>query len=207
MIQQVNLYQDILNKNQSKPVINNHIYGLVLVLLLFLGFSLYLQIDQNNTKESIQKAQQQLRDAEIEVQQLRSQYPSQQTDPLITQEISRLQNILTSLSQVVYLLSDNESDQTQGFSKYFSALAKQSISDVWLTDININAEQNNLSLQGSTFKSEKIPLFLQKLHQESVFNGRTFATLTVSQTKEMPKQLDFYVSTTVKTSEKAGSNE
>jgi hypothetical protein len=207
MIQQINLYQDVLNKNQSKPVASTHTYGVVLTLLLFLGFSIYLLIDQSNTKERLQKAQQQLSDAEIEVQQLQVQYPSQQVDPLITQEISRLQNILTSLSQVVYLLSDNKSDQTQGFSKYFSALAKQSISDVWITDININAEQNNLSLQGSTFKSEKIPVFLQKLHNEPAFTGRTFATLTVSKTKETSKQLDFYVGTTVKTSEKANSNE
>lgn len=207
MIQQINLYQDILNKNQSKPVVNSYTYGLVLALLLLLGFSIYLFIDQNNTKESLQKAQQQLSDTEIEIQNLRIQYPQQQADPLITQEISRLQNILSSLSQVVYLLSDNKSDQTQGFSRYFSALARQSISDVWLTDISINTEQNNFSLKGSTFNTEKIPVFLKKLHQEPIFKGRTFSTLTMSQTKENSQQLDFFVSTIIKASEQTTENE
>lgn len=207
MIQEINLYQDTFNTVQSRPVVNNYIYGLLLPLFLLIGFSAYLLFDQNNTSENIKKSQQQLNDTEIEVEQLRIQYPPRQTDPLITEEITRLQNILTSLSQVVYLLSENNSDQTQGFSRYFSALARQNIRDVWLTDIAIDAENNHISLQGSTFNTEKLPEFLQNLHQEPIFKGRTFEKLTVSQAKEKSQQLDFHVSTTVKTSERVNDNE
>lgn len=207
MIQEVNLYQATLNTNKTRPVVNNYIYGLLLPLFLLIGSSAYLLFDQNNTSESIKKAQQQLSDAEIEVEQLRIHYPPRQTDSLITEEITRLQNILTSLSQVVYLLSENDSDQTQGFSRYFSALARQNIPDVWLTDIAIDAENNLISLQGSTFNTEKLPVFLQKLHQEPIFKGRTFEKLTISQAKEKSQQLDFHVSTTIKTPEKVNENE
>lgn len=195
MIQQINLYQGFLNKNQSTSTTNKHIFSLALIPLLFLGFSAFLLANKNNTKENIQIAQQQLSDAELEVEQLQIQFPEKQVDPLITQEITRQKKIISSLSEVVYLLSDNKSDQTQGFSKYFSALAKQSISDVWLTNININAEEKNLSIQGSTFNTEKFPVFLQKLHHEAVFNGRTFSTMTVLQAKEMSNRLDFKIST------------
>lgn len=207
MIQQINLYQDEL-KTKATPALNNYIYGLAIAGLLFFGFSIYLLIDQNNTKNDIQQTQQQLSDAEHQVQMMQDQYPQQEVDKGIVQEISRYQNILTSLSQVVHLLSDNKSDQTQGFSRYFSALARQSFSDVWLTKISVDAEQNNLSLHGSTFNTKTIPEFLQKLHHEPVFKGRIFETLTMTQAKKTGKQLNFYVSTAIKISEETiDSNE
>jgi hypothetical protein len=207
MIQQVNLYQDAL-KTKTTSDLNNYLYGIALVALLFLGFSIYLLIDQNNTEANIQQAHQQLSDAESHVQLMQEQYPEQQVDTFIQQEISRYENILSSLSQVVYLLSDNESDQTQGFSRYLSALARQSSSDIWLTEISIDAERNYLSLHGSTFNTKTIPEFLQKLHHEAVFKGRVFDSLNMTQSIKIKKQLDFNVSTAAKKSEeKSESNE
>lgn len=200
MIQQVNLYQDGL-KTKTTSDLNNYLYGIALAALLFLGFSIYLLIDQNNTETNIEQAHQQLSDTEQQVQLMQEQYPEQQVDTFIQQEISRYENILSSLSQVVYLLSDNKSDQTQGFSRYLSALARQSSADIWLTEISIDAERNYLSLHGSTFNTKTIPEFLQKLHQETVFNGRVFDSLNMTQSIKIKKQLDFNVSTAAKKSE------
>ena len=194
MIQQVNLYQEILQQNRSGPVTNRYILGLTVVMLLLIGMSIYIAVDLNNTKSSLQKAKQQLREAETRVQQLQVQYPKQQINTLLTQEITRSQNILASLSRVIHLLTDKESDQTQGFSRYFSALARQSISDVWLTTIYINGQTNNLKLQGSTYIAEKIPVFIQKLHNEPVFQGKHFEQLIISQAEESENQIDFTVS-------------
>lgn len=195
MIQQVNLYQEIL---QSRPraVLNPYILGLTVVMLVLIGISVYITVDLNNTKNSLQQAKQQLRKAETHVQLLQVQYPKKQINTLLTQEISRSQNILASLSRVIHLLTDKKSDQTQGFSRYFSALARQSISDVWLRTIYINAQTNNLELQGSTYIAEKIPVFIQKLHNETVFQGKHFEKLTMSQAEASENQIDFTVSST-----------
>lgn len=196
MIQQVNLYQEILQQNSIRPVINRYIIGSTVVILLLIGMSIYSAVNLNNTKNSLQQAKQQLREAETRVQLLQVQYPKRQLNTLLTQEISRSQNILGSLSKVIDLLTDKESDQTQGFSRYFSALARQSISDVWLTTIFINAQTNNLQLQGSTYIAEKIPVFIQKLHNESVFQGKHFEKLIMNQAEESENQIDFTVSST-----------
>jgi len=195
MRQQVNLYQEIL-QSRSRPVINPYILGLTVITLVLIGISVYITVDLNNTKNSLQQAKQQLKKAETRVQLLQAQYPKQQINTLLTQEISRSQNILASLSRVIHLLTDNESDQAQGFSRYFSALARQSIPDVWLRTIYINAQTNNLELQGSTYTAEKIPVFIQKLHNESVFQGKHFEKLIITQSKESENQIDFTVSST-----------
>ena len=196
MIQQVNLYQEILQQNSIRPVIDRYIIGSTVVILLLIGMSIYITLDLNNTKNSLQQAKQDLKEAETRIQLLQVQYPVQQINTLLTQEISHSQNILASLSQVIYLLTDKKSDLTQGFSRYFSALARQSISDVWLTNIYINGQTNNLQLQGSTYIAEKIPVFIQKLHNESVFQGKHFKKLIMSQAEEPENQIDFTVSST-----------
>ena len=196
MIQQVNLYQEILQQNSIRPVINRYIIGSTVVILLLIGMSIYSTVNLNNTKNSLQQTKQRLIEAETRVQLLQVQYPKRQMNTLLTQEISRSQNILASLSRVIHLLTDKESDQTQGFSRYFSALARQSIPDVWLTTIYINAQTNNLQLQGSTYIAEKTPEFIQKLHNESVFQGKHFEKLIMNQVEEPENQIDFTVSST-----------
>ena len=196
MIQQVNLYQEILQQNQSSPAINRYSLGLTVLILVLIGISVYITVDLNNTKNRLEQAKEQLKEAEVHLQLLQVQYPKQQINTLLTQELSRLQNILASLSRIIHLLKDKSSDQNQGFSRYFSALARQSIPDVWLTTIYINGQTNNLQLQGSTYIPEKIPVFIQKLHNEPVFQGKHFKKLIMKQVEEPENQIDFTVSST-----------
>ncbi len=196
MIQQINLYQDVLKQNQAQPTINRYIYGSVAALILLLAYSIYLFLDLNNTKNNLQKAKQQLLKAETQVQVMKIKYPEQKINPLLAQEVSRLQNIVGSLSSVIHLLADKKSDQTQGFSRYFSALSRQSIPNVWLRNIAINGGKQILTLQGSTYTAKKIPVFIQNLHDEPVFQGRNFAQLVMFQDKETENLINFTISTT-----------
>jgi len=104
---------------------------------------------------------------------------------------------LGDLSQVIHLLSNKKSDQTQGFSRYFSALARQSIADVWLSGIHINADQQSIVLKGSTFYPGKTPVFLQNLQNEAVFKGKSFAKLEMIQAEKNNSQINFTISTFV----------
>ncbi len=195
MIQQVNLYQDILKPAQTKPLINAYIYSLIAMTISLLGYSIFLYMDLSNIKNDIQTAKQQLTEAESNVQKLRIQYPARQINKMLVQEISRSENILNSLTQVIHLLTDKTSDQTQGFSRYFSAFARQSTAKLWLTKFAINSKPHTLDIQGSTYQVDKTALFLQKLHHEPIFQGHSFAKLSMTQAKENDGQIDFIIST------------
>ncbi len=201
MIQQVNLYKNLFDKKQAKPTTNKYLYGLALVILLLIAFSIYLFLDMKDTKNSLQEAKLKLQDTELQINELRMKYPAQRIDEQIIQEISQLQNVLTSLSVVLHLLTDEDSDQTQGFSRYFSAFSRQSIADVWLSNINIDAEKQSLTLQGSTFYPGKTPMFLQNLQHEPIFQGKSFAKLVMSQAEKNKSRIDFTISTTAEESD------
>jgi len=195
MIQQVNLFKDSLKQSQAKPMLNSYVYGLMAILILLSVYSAFLWLELNNTKNSLQLAKQQLIQAESKVQVLKVEHPKQQINTLLSHELSRSQQVFNSLSQVIGLLTDEKSDQTQGFSAYFSALARQSITGAWLTNISINTQKHTINLQGRTYQAEKIALLLQNLHHEPSFQGRSFAKLIMTQAEESESQIDFAINT------------
>jgi hypothetical protein len=196
MIQQVNLYQDALKQSQKKPVLNHYIYGLVTLFILLISYSLFLFITVDNTKNKIQQTKQQLSAAESELLGLKTQYPKQQINKLLIQEIAYSEKMLSRISETVHLLNNKSSDTTQGFSRYFSALATQSITEVWLSHIAIHAQDHTISLKGSTYQADKIALSLQKLPAEKIFQGRSFAQLNMTQAEANENLLNFVIKTT-----------
>jgi len=128
-----------------------------------------------------------LKDTEAQVQQFRlnlaaeqarvnlisSKIPKQDIDTQLVAEVAQWQSMVDELTQTMQLLSGKIADQSPGFSNYFQALSNQSIPDVWLSALYLNGQKRIINIEGSTFKPEKIPYFLQQLQKEPIFNGHT----------------------------------
>jgi len=196
MIQQVNLYKDTLKQRQSRThPINTYFYGLIAVIFLLIAYSSFLFSGLNTTKNNIQLTKEQLTDIESKILLLSIQHPKQQLNKLLPKEITHSQNKLNNLTQVISQLTDKTSDMTQGFSRYFIALARQSIPQIWLTRININGDQHTIDIKGSTYQAKNTAIFLQKLQNERVFQGRSFAKLLITQSDRSNNQLNFIINT------------
>ena len=196
MIQQVNLYQQ--GGKDQHPLANPYmltVMAAVLIMMLVSG------LEMSALKTDRQQAgllQNQLQQAQTHLHQLQAEYPNQQIDSVLNQELQQTQSYYQNLSQLLELLADNRSDRSKGFSRYLSALAEQADSNVWLTGIRINSEKDSIGLKGSTYMPEQIPLLLQRLQNSSVFKGRHFAKLSIAQSPENPEQIDFSVSSGLK---------
>ncbi len=200
MIQQINLYQDSLKQHRTSATgINTYIYGLCAIIVLLASYSIYMAIELNNTDAYIEQSRQQLKVAENKIVLLQLKYPKQEINQILSQELQRTQNIVDSLSQVINLLEDKTSAQTQGVSRYLSAFARQNTAEVWLRHININAREHIIDIEGSSYQAEKIAVFLQKLDNEAVFQGHSFARLEMKQNEENDQQIDFVINTTDET--------
>ncbi|MDO9270506.1 MAG: PilN domain-containing protein [Methylobacter sp.] len=202
MIQQVNLYQDILNQGRNKSGINLYWISFSVIALLFVGFSGHLMWSLKNTETQIRQFRQNLEAEQTQVNIISSKIPKQDIDAQLTAEVAQWQNMLDELTQTIHLLSDKSTDQSPGFSSYFQALSNQSIPDVWLSALYLDGQQQVINIEGSTFKPEKIPYFLQQLQKEPIFNGYSFARLIMQQSETMPNQMDFKLSTTLDTPDK-----
>jgi len=193
MMQQINLYQEP-ETSHSYLLLNPYLLSGALVCLALLATAFLTSQSVAELQSQRQQLQQQLQYATAEVLMLQAQLPSQQSNSLLEQQLQESQSVFQSLSQIVEMLADDQSDQVQGFSRYFKALAEQSDNKVWLTKIDINATNENLSLQGSTFQPELIPVLLQRLQQTEAFKGRHFSQMQIRRAKDSAEQVDFSVS-------------
>ncbi|MCK9397212.1 MAG: PilN domain-containing protein [Methylobacter sp.] len=202
MIQQVNLYRDILRQEQNKSDINPYWAGLSAIALLFIAFNVHLIWNLKAIETQVQQSHQNLDAEQTRVNLLASKIPNQEIDTHLATEIAQQQNMLDELTQTMQLLSDKNTDQSPGFSSYFQALSNQSISDVWLTALYFDGQQQIINIEGSTFKPEKIPYFLQQLQKEPIFNGHTFAKLIMQTSEKIQGQIDFKLSTSLEAPDK-----
>lgn len=197
MIQQINLYQHG-DTNNGQVWSNPYLLAVFSTALLLLTVSIFSIVKFHNNQDAQKLLQAQMQQAQAHLQQLQAQYPKQQIDSGLTLELQKTRAYYQNLSQILELLADTKSDRSLGFSRYLSALADQADNNVWLTAIRINSETESISLKGSTFKPEQIPLLLQRLQNTSVFKGRHFARLSVEQSPQTPGQVDFNVSSSIK---------
>jgi hypothetical protein len=200
--QQVNLYKEILKQKQHKSGLNLYWLGPSVIALLFASFSGYLIWQLNNTEIQVQNHIKDLEAEQAKVNQISAQIPNQNIDAQLATEVEQWQNKLTELTQAMQLLSGKVTDKSPGFSDYFQALANQSVPEVWLRALYLNRQQQVINIEGSTFKPEKIPFFLQQLQKEPIFNGHTFAKLIMQKSEAISDQLDFKLNTTLETADK-----
>lgn len=195
MIQQINLYQELVQKKKAGLNKQSYIVGGSLLFLLVLCYCAWQGWQVHQLKAELHVKQAQLNTEITDLSLIQLQYPKQEINPLLVSELDRLQNISASLERVVAMLSDQKSDKNTGFSAYFSALAEQSIKTIWLTGISIDAETNTIQLQGSTYLPETLPQLIKLLNKEAVFKGRYFADLQMQASENNAKQINFTIST------------
>lgn len=201
MIQQINLYHKKLKPSTDRNPFTLYVSALALLLIALIGYCGFIFYEISILESEIQLAQNQQTEAEDRLQHIEAQYPKQQINNLLVTEIASMRNRLKAFRKLVNSSSNIQSDQTQGFSRYFMALANQTTSEAWLNRIFINSQDNAIILQGSTFKSATLPVLLQQLQQETVFHGKKFARLSMKQSTQQPSQIDFTVSSESKQEE------
>ncbi len=192
-MQQVNLYSEIL-KHQKQSGIKLTTLVLAAMIGSSTSFSAYLLWNIGATETELHQAQLTLDQQQVRVNELLSKRPGLQLNEQLIGEIEQWQNNILQAEQTLHLLGGRESILSQGFSVYLQGLANQFSSDVWLTAIHIDNRNRNLRLEGSTFKPEQIAQTLQKLQQEPVFKGQTFAKLLLQPSTKIIGQMDYTLS-------------
>jgi hypothetical protein len=197
-MQQVNLLpktsQDKISLLTSPYVLAGLAFGGALLMISALDSYRIAQLTKQH-----QQLEQQLASSSAQLIELQSRFVPQTVDGTLEQELHRTRQRYQSLSEIVEILADDQSDAARGFSRYLTALADQSLRDVWLTRIHIDTAGNVISLKGSTFVPEQIPALLQRLKNSQAFQGRHFASLLIQQNPEQQKQADFSVGSNLKT--------
>lgn len=195
MLQQINFYPLLPKpaKYQLTPLLSIRLLlSFVGLLMLIYFFNCIIYFWQKQKLADLQQTQDL---AQQQLTQLTKRYEdNDQNKPLSWQnqqliaELNDKQNRLVQLKQTAPAVE-------QGYASYLLSFAKTVTPGMWLTQIHITANNQQVDLIGSATNSAAIMQFIKNLGQESVFNNKAFNVLHLQNSTENNSILNFTLST------------
>ena len=194
-MQQINLYQDQF-KQKKKPL--SAIHMLLVILVLVLGLTLFQFIHSRGLvplQEQNQEMANQLQDLQGKITQMEQQVGAITTDKLLENEVRKLTLHLRHNQRLLQALTEGSMSNTKGFSDYFNAIANRHVDGTWLTDIEIGNAGHYLGFAGKSVVPALVPVYIQNLSDEAVFDNFSFNVLEMERLEEEPKLIKFNIAT------------
>lgn len=181
MSQQINLFNPIFLKQKKIFAALPMAKALGVLLLGVLAFALYAKQKVAALEKEAAAASLQLADKRIRQGAAMVEFAPRQKDPALAERLAAAETELRALRKVASALRGGDFGNTDGYSPYFKALARQSVDGLWLTGVAITSAGNELELRGRALQPALVPAYFARLARETVMRGRSFASLQVSQ--------------------------
>jgi hypothetical protein len=188
MSQQINLFDARFRR--QKPHFSALTMALAVLAVAVLGLLIReLYAYQNRSLEAT------LAQTDKRVAQLREQviglareFGEQGRSTALADEVTRLEEQLRVRRSLLDGIQGGASGSAGGFSPYLTALARQTMQGVWLTGMEIGSGSGDLVLKGRVLESELVPLYIQRLNREPLFQGRAVRELRLAAKNEAGKR-------------------
>jgi Tfp pilus assembly protein PilN len=192
MSRQINLFNPLFLKQEKVFSAVTLMQGFLIIVLGSLALSTYAIYNAGEIQKIAKLTEVKLQTAEKQIKQLREQHHVKEKNPAIEMQVQTQEQALAAKQEVIQLLTNNDFGDTQGFSAYLSAFARQIPDGVWLTGFYIGTTQAQpqFTLQGRTLQGELVPQFVSNLKKETIMNGRSFAQLEMQTPRETEQKIE-----------------
>lgn len=174
MRQQVNLYHPIFRRQEKKFSARTMLQAGVAVLAGILLMYLYAWWQIGALHRQAAQVDRDLAAAGNRLEAFSTRIANQEIDPQRQREIDRLEQRLGALERIREVANRGLFRGAGGYSDYFIALARQRVSDLWLTGFTITGAGEQLMIEGRSRVPEQVPAYLQKLSGEKLLAGTEF---------------------------------
>ncbi|BCB25404.1 hypothetical protein SKTS_02900 [Sulfurimicrobium lacus] len=190
MSQQINLFNPDFRKKRELFTALMLLQALAVLLVVMGGVYAY-QLRQT------QQLNKQARDGVIQLEQERvhllkvaAEYAPRAKSQVLEKRVTELELQLKGEEAVLEVLQGGSLGNTEGYSGYMRAFARQTVSGLWLTGFSIQGAGKDMAIGGRTLRPELVPAYILRLNQEAVTQGRVFSALEIQQPKEEPATKD-----------------
>ena len=155
--------------------------GLVIVgsLLLFAYAAYRVEL---LTKQSEETGKQYAAE-QVKFTNFSSTFSPEKNNLALQEEIKQLEALATSQKEILDTLKSGAIGNTEGYSEYMRAFARQVMQGLWLNEFEIKGDGTQMSISGGVVNPFLVPSYIQRLSKEKVMRGKTFAALQMSQPK------------------------
>jgi hypothetical protein len=201
MSQQINLFNPVFLKQKKYFSVITMLQALGLIVLgsaLFFAYAAYQVVQLSREADDMSKryVTEQTRLANFS-----KEFSPQNAGKQLEDELKHLEAQAFAQDAMLNLLKSGALGNTEGYSEYMRAFARQSINGLWLTAFDITGDGAQMSLSGAVVSPQLVPLYIQRLGKEKVMRGKTFSTLQMQQPKKdgdrlVPRYVEFNLRST-----------
>lgn len=177
MSQQINLFNPIFLKQQKHFSAMTMLQALGLLLLGSLLLGAYAHYQVTALSQEAAAASSQLAILQAQVAKAKAEGGGNKKNVLLEEQVRKREAEVQSLQQISALLQRGDFGDTKGYSQYLSAFARQIVGDLWLTGLNIQGAGNEIGLRGRALQPELVAVYMNRLKNEPVLQGKSFSTL------------------------------
>ena len=193
MSQQINLINSnflLERKYFSMRAMLQALALLILGLVLFYAYvSHQIQMLEEHGVESARR----LTVTQEKVASYAAGFSSQQTHPMLLDELARNEANLAAQQSLIEVLKNSLDGNATGYSEYMRAFSRQAVEGLWLTGFHISGNDKEIAIQGAVLKPELLPAYVRRLSREKIMRGKSFAALQMQQATKQDPHMTNYV--------------
>jgi len=186
--QQINLFNPIFLKQKKYFSVVTMLQALVLILLGSVLVYGYAQYEVQQLQEQSAEATRRFEDAQNRLTRYAAEYSPQQANLLLQEQLKKTETDLAAQQELINTLKSGAIGNTQGYSPYMRAFARQVVPGLWLTAFSITGDGAQMSLSGGVLNPGLLPEYIRRLDREEIMYGKTFASLQMSKPKAKGEQ-------------------
>lgn len=177
MNQQINLFNPIFLRQKKYFSAVTMAQGLGAILLGATALAGYARYQLYELGKEAESTKAQLASVQAQQKKMTVQYKPKQKDKQLAEQVGSSEEDANSLLQVFALLDGGDLGNTKGYAEYMRAFSRQIVQGVWLTGFQIRGAGHDIALQGRAVQADLVPVYISRLRNEPVLQGRSFAAL------------------------------
>ena len=196
MNQSIDFYQHLDHAQAERFSALQGAYAAGLLFLVLMLVAVYLVIVTGLTDKHLTEDKRELGNLQRELQTLQAQMAILVSD----ESLQAMQDAIKQRRSVL----DSISDERQPlFSDYMDGLGRQHVDGLWLEHVFIGLRGQHIELKGAMREASLLPRYLQRLSNESVFQGLRFQLMKIEDEPDIEQQLRFEIAVIPEISEAA----
>lgn len=178
MSQQINLFNPALEHKKKIFSTVAMLQALLLIGICGMALGSFMRYRVAGTERLAEAGRAELALRETRLANVNRDFLPRKKDAALAQEMADAEAGLRVLKDAKEMLLRGDLGNTTGYSVYLRALARQSVSGVWLTGVSISG--HDIGIDGLSLRADLVPHYISRLAGESAFEGKSFGSLDIT---------------------------
>ena len=188
MSQQINLFDPRFRPQTPHFSASMMVVSALGLLVLTFAIGELYAFQNRRLEATVAQTDQRVAQLREQATKLAQQFGEQGRSSALADELVRIDEQVRVRRGLLEGIQGGAATRVEGFSPYLSALARQTVQGVWLTGVEIAGGSGDHVLKGRVNDGELVPVYIQRLNREPLFQGRPVRELHLAARSEAGKR-------------------